>query len=170
MTISLIKAQKNITDARTVMHWRNDPTTLAMFYNQTPKAWNTFWHEYVYEYFIHASLTPLFATYNQEKIAFLRFNEYNDANLPQQTIDIDINIAPHHRGNGYARIIILQAVDLIFNNNLAASIIAEIKQHNIASIKSFQAAGFNMFDQKLKHINNQSIPIVRFIKNKHDHG
>ena len=60
----------------------------------------------------------------------------------QGTAEVHISIAQEHRGRGIGRRAIQLACEELFQEGLARRIIARIKLENLASIQSFESAGF----------------------------
>jgi len=164
MFIHLESAKKCESDARLVMTWRNDPETLKMFYHSQPKRWESFYTEYCTEYFTNPDLLPVFAYAEGETVGFLRFNAYEDAGIPGNVVDIDINLRPSKRGQGLGTEVLKRGVSHLFDKGYDA-VIAEVKQMNIASIRAFEKAGFSYVDSMNKRIEDtgETVPIFRFM-------
>jgi N-acetylneuraminate synthase len=167
MFIYLEAARKCESDAKLVMEWRNDPETLKMFYHSKPKYWDSFYYEYCNEYFKDVDLLPVFALFKGEKVGFLRFNKYKDDKIKGNVADIDINLSPQKRYLGLGAEIIKKGVYYLFNKGYE-TVVAEIKQINIASIRAFEKAGFLYFDSMDKKIKDtgEIFPIYRFTLHK----
>lgn len=151
--ISFVVCRPIEEHARQVMEWRNDPTTLAMFYHHEPKIWATFWPEFCNTYFVHApALPPLFALSHTQRIGFLKFSPVKHPNqLSGLTVDISINIAPTARGKGLGTRVLTACLNYLREQGVK-SVYAEVLFHNTASIKAFHAAGFAAFLQTEKYI------------------
>ena len=167
MLIQLKTARKCESDAKLVMEWRNDPETLKMFYHSKPKRWGFFYHEYCNEYFKDDELPPVFALFRDEKIGFLRFNKYRDDKIKGNIADMSINLCPKKRGFGFGMEIIKKGAEYLFNKGYE-TILAEIKQINIVSIRTFEKAGFMCLDSMDKKIKDTGkvFHIYRFILHK----
>ncbi|MCB0273037.1 MAG: GNAT family N-acetyltransferase [Bdellovibrionales bacterium] len=165
MYIYFEKARKTQDDAKLIMKWRNDPHTLEMFYDQTPKKWPSFWQEYQKDYFQKNALTPRFAKLEGKKVAFLRSSSYVDKKISGKVFDIDINLAKPYRNKGLSSVILEKFARIIFASG-ADTIVAEVKKTNLASIKAFERAGFVFFDEMTKHKHNKQFEIVRLMKKK----
>lgn len=147
-------------DARLVMEWRNDPATLAQFFHQTPKAWESFRREFRDDYFRHAHLPPLFAVLYGDRVAFLRFLPYGGR---RAACDVSINVAPGRRGQGIGAAV-LRAVQGVLRSSGIDEIVAEIRPDNVASRSAFEAAGFAFWDATQKRVADldEPIDIVRY--------
>lgn len=133
--ISITPVSKTNNDAKLIMDWRNDSITRKNSLNQSVKTWDTFREEFYNNYFKNI---PLFALYNRQKIAFVSFLFHEDNSLK-----IGINLAPDFRGKGLSTPIIKESINYIKNNypNIK-TIIAEIKETNLPSIKAFTNNNF----------------------------
>lgn len=139
--------------ARLIMDWRNDPVTLSMFYHHEPKVWESFWPEFRNSYFNGACIPgPVFALADGERVGFLRFQSVSHPlGFSGLTVDISINISPSFRGCGLGTEVLKAALDYL-NRAGIDSVYAEVVQHNHASIKAFDSAGFVFLDQARKSI------------------
>ncbi len=138
--------QKNESDAKLILQWRNDPETLRMSFHTKAKVWESFFKEFTQSYFSFPDLPPLFAVVDGERVAFLRFRP-----LPGHSCDISINVAPAARGRGFGTQI-LKEVQSIIRTQGYHSLYAEIKPENAASCKAFEAAGFQFLGEEKKEI------------------
>jgi sialic acid synthase SpsE/RimJ/RimL family protein N-acetyltransferase len=138
-------------DAELVMAWRNDATTLSMSFHQEPKEWQAFWPEFLDSYFVHSPvLDPVFALADGERVAFLRFRPVDHPQgLSGLTVDISINVAPHRRGRGVGKRVLIAAQRYLLGRGVE-SVYAEILSHNHGSARVFQAAGFSRIGERNK--------------------
>ena len=120
------------------------------------KKWEFFKNEYYNNYFKNI---PLFAIIDQTKVAFISFIKNNEKSLT-----IGINVNPEYRGKKLSTPIILKSIEYIKNNYpTAEQIIAEIKEENIPSIKTFQNSNFILEGSFEKIINDKPIHIKKYI-------
>ena len=160
--IFLTNVNPNDSDGELIMKWRNDKDTLQNSFNQTIYTWDIFKNIFYNKYFCNTFL-PMFACLEGKKIAFVGGM---DGDIPK-SLEISINIAPEFRGKGLSVIIIKKTIEYISKHyqNKINCIIAEIKESNIPSQRSFTNAGFKFIDKIYK--NNDCIHIYRFyIMNK----
>jgi N-acetylneuraminate synthase len=128
--------------ARRVMDWRNDPVTLAMFYHQEPKVWDSFWPEYRDDYFSNPALPPAFALLDDQPVAFFRFQAIESpSGIRPPTVDISVNLAPELRGQGIG-VRALCGVGPYLGGRGINTVLAEVRKENEASRKAFVAAGW----------------------------
>jgi RimJ/RimL family protein N-acetyltransferase len=131
----VLPAQRNDEDGKLVMLWRNDPVTQKMSFNQKHKEWKDFKLEYYEGYFHH---TPLFVAFQGEKIAFVSImqKEGND-------YLIGINLDPKRRGKRLSTPVLVAISDYVRKQMPHVKrIVAEIKDENVASKKTFVRAGY----------------------------
>lgn len=128
--------------ARLIMEWRNDPNTLAMSYDPTPKIWANFWTEFQKEYFTVPRCSPLFCLQDQQAVAFIRFRpiHYRDYD-PAHSCEISINLDPLKRGKGLGTLCLELASDYLREKGYH-HVVADIKKDNRASHKIFRKAGY----------------------------
>lgn len=163
--ITFREAEKTEKDARLVMDWRNDLQTRAMSFHNELKTWETFWGEYCAEYFCNPHLPTLFAYYDQDNIAVIKFNKYaSEMGIQENAIDIGINMAPKSRKKGLGTIV-LRKVTLYMLKQGYSAIVAEIKPENSQSIAAFIKAGYTLLDSVDKRVNGSKeiVHVNRYI-------
>ena len=136
--VQIISVNKNNNDAELIMKWRNDINTRKNSFNQNEYKWDEF-KKIFYEKYFNNQLPPLFALYENNKIAFI--GSMNT--IEKDTIEISINIDPNYRNKKLSIPIINEVLKYIQKNNpFINNIRAEIKSFNISSIKCFEKSGF----------------------------
>jgi sialic acid synthase SpsE/RimJ/RimL family protein N-acetyltransferase len=151
--------------ARQVMNWRNDPQTLSMFYHNDPKVWETFWPEFRDEYFKFSHLPPLFVRNSGDRVAFIRFLPCRSPVGCGLAVDVSLNVAPAHRGRGHGAAAIRLAVEFLGCDTDFDTVVAEVRKKNVASHKTFLAAGFRKLDDTHHTVpeTGEQCPIGRYI-------
>lgn len=150
LTVELVQNVER--DAKTIMNWRNDPQTLASFYDTRPKVWDKFWPEFQNNYFNDSSLPAIFVFLSNDRVAFVRFKQIEDPRgTNEKTCDISVNVNPDFRGKGLGAQSIAKASQFAIGRGFK-NILAEIKLGNLPSIRSFEKAGYKRLDQVVKHI------------------
>ena len=135
--IQIISVNKNDNDAQLIMKWRNDINTRKNSFNQNEYKWDEF-KKIFYEKYFNNQLPPLFALYENNKIAFI--GSMNT--IQKDTIEISINIDPNYRNKKLSIPIINEVLKYIQKNYPSINNIrAEIKSF-IISIKCFEKSGF----------------------------
>lgn len=163
MFIFLEEAKKSPEDAKKVMEWRNDPTTLSMSFRGSPKQWPDFLDEYIREYFPDVPVPPHFALYQGESAVFLKIKK-NQNHSSHGSFDIDINVNPKLRGKGIGTLAIKKFSELVFQKPEVERLIAEIKIENKASIRAFQKAGFHFLEEATTTVAGENCRIYRFCR------
>ena len=145
--IQIINVNKNDNDAQLIMKWRNDINTRKNSFNQNEYKWDEF-KKIFYEKYFNNQLPPLFALYENNKIAFI--GSMNT--IEKDTIEISINIDPNYRNKKLSIPIINEVLKYIQKNNpFINNIRAEIKSFNISSIKCFEKSGFLFCNKEIKN-------------------
>ena len=150
MSITIQEVEPTNENGLLIMEWRNNETTRNMCYNSDIKIWNEFKEVFKHNYFDNY-IKPLFAYYNNEKIAFIGCvsNNKSDKETNNEVCKISINISPEYRGKKLGKIIINKSIEYIKKNfPLTKKIIAEIKPINIASYKLFESCDFMYIGSK----------------------
>src|ERR1700733_15300368 len=105
-TIAFECVRPSKAHARLIMEWRNDPETLKMSYHSTPKVWDSFFSEFISEFFSFPDLPSLFAVVKGQPAAFLRLGPTaNPDGLDRRCFDISLNGPPGVRRLGLGRMI-----------------------------------------------------------------
>lgn len=149
--------------ARLIMLWRNDPDTLAASFHSRPKIWESFYPEFISTYFTIPQLTPLFILHNSKRIAFVRFRAVNHPiNPTEKCCELSLNVSPDKRGQGLGPKILKVCVDWAQRQGFPA-IVADIRQFNQRSIKTFESAGFLKIASGSKQ-DEETLEEIPFIK------
>ena len=145
--IQIIYVNKNDNDAQLIMKWRNDINTRKNSFNQNEYKWDEF-KKIFYEKYFNNQIPPLFALYENKKIAFI--GSMN--RIEKDTIEISINIDPNYRNKKLSIPIINEVLKYIQKNYpFVNNINAEIKSFNISSIKCFEKLGFIFCNKEVKN-------------------
>lgn len=133
-------------DSKDLFRWRNDPLTRQSSFNTNEVSWKE--HVRWFRDSLANPLRNIFVILNDvhEKIGQARFDRTGDS------AEIDINLAPEHRGKGYERVSIERGCARYFNNFPVTRIIAKIKKPNAASLRAFQNAGFSKYKECRGHV------------------
>ena len=158
--IKLVQVNKCDEDAKLIMEWRNDIHTLINSFRTVKYTWDEFIYIFHNNYFKN-SINPLFATLNNEKIAFIGFNDTKIKTV----IEISININPQFREKKLSVPIIQETIKYIKNNypNIE-KINALIKYFNVPSLQTFKKSNFE-FKEKII-MNNEIIHVYEYNMNK----
>lgn len=158
--IKLIEVKNNEDDGKIILSWRNDKDTLKNSFRNVKYEYKEFMDIFK-KYYFKNQLNPLFAYYNNEKIAFIGTKDREN----KEIIDISINISPNYRNKKLSVPIIKEVLKYIKNKLENINIInAEIKSFNYASINCFSKCNFYLKDKYL--INNELIFLYQYKFNR----
>lgn len=152
--------------AEIIFVWRNDPVTRMNSFHTEEKVWDHFFQEF-HDYFHFPDLPPIFALKDGERVAFLRFDPVEDfagpGNGPERRCcSLSINVAPSFRGKGVGSVLLDEVKPWIQQQGYAA-LYGEVKVENSISRKAFLKAGYRELPETIKIIDNDKIPIARFV-------
>jgi UDP-2,4-diacetamido-2,4,6-trideoxy-beta-L-altropyranose hydrolase len=136
MTLKLREAE--LSDARLLFAWANDPIARAQSFTQATIPWTD--HErWFTRKLADARCLLLIAEDAQGRpVGQIRFDLGEDA-----TAVISVAVAPDQRGRGYGAAAIAQACELLRVRHGALTVRAYIRLDNIASQRAFSRAGFS---------------------------
>lgn len=161
-------------NARLIMLWRNDPQTLAMSFHTQPKKWDSFYQEFLDDYFAFPDFPPLFVWHEGQRVAFLRFKPCpSPLGVNRRCCEVSINVSPEFRNKGIGSLV-LKAVNQWAAQQGIEDLYAEIKPENQSSQKAFLHAGYCQIEPSVKilTIAGEKVPIERFllslVPDKHD--
>ncbi|MBP2201425.1 RimJ/RimL family protein N-acetyltransferase [Methanococcus voltae] len=123
-------------DCKLLFDWRNDPEVRNNSGDSSELVYNN--HK---EWFFNALK-------NKDVVILLAINDNSEEvgqvrlNISKSQGIISISLDKSFRGNGYGTYIIKKASSIFLNNFHIKSIIAKIRKENLASVKSFEKAGY----------------------------
>ena len=128
-------------DSKTLFNWRNDPFTREMSRDSRPVPWSR--HEKWFNKALRDRSRLILICEDPNtgaQVGMVRF-DFTDERV--QSV-ISINLAPEMRGKGYAKPCLLAAIAyLVKNVPNCRTILADIKNTNLGSRKSFEGVGFS---------------------------
>lgn len=124
-------------DARLLWSWVNDEGVRRSSLRQDPIPWEE--HERWFDQRLHDPATVAFiAQFDDDTpVGQVRFDEVED-----HRFEVDVTVAPEHRKQRLAVTILSEAVARLHEMKPEAEAIALVRPENLASIRSFEAAGF----------------------------
>lgn len=125
-------------DSRLAWQWRNDLQTRAMSRSGAEISWpeHVVWYERVAG---DSNRTLLIAEHDSASLGVVRFDSSG-----ADVAEISLNLAPELRGRRFAGPLLAIACQYGFEILCLERIDAEIKSENAASIRVFEAAGFEL--------------------------
>ena len=135
---SVTLRQANDRDCEMIWHWRNDPEVRSVALNQEPLAWTT-----LTDWFYQAQDAPnqqvwIIENAIDQPIGEVCF-EIDDRN-DQASINMLLDQTNRSRGTG--ALLIKLALEQLYTTTNVTQVVAQMRSGNIASEKSFRAAGF----------------------------
>jgi RimJ/RimL family protein N-acetyltransferase len=123
-------------DTELLWQWANDPQTRASAFNTDPIPWETH-HRWFDGRILSADCAIWILTSGQGvPLGQIRYDRIGDG------AEVDISIAPEHRGKGLAIPLIQMTLPLVRNVWSPNYVEAHVKETNTPSQKSFRRAGF----------------------------
>lgn len=124
-------------DCRDLWTWRNDAQTRSMSISTEEVSWSA--HEaWFHDVQADPARTILIGLLGGEKIGMCRFDEHAG---PPARMEVSINLNPGFRGRRLAVPLLHSAIST-FRLKRAGEIVAQVRDENVASIRTFERAGF----------------------------
>ena len=130
-------------DSKEIFEWRNDELTRQMSHTSEVVEWEG--HRRWFENSLSSQCRLLLICEGifSEKIAIVRFDLEADDAL------VSINLSPNQRGKGFAKDCLSSSIDYISKKYKDLQyLMAEIKEINLASQKTFLGVGFELYEVK----------------------
>lgn len=163
--VAIEKARLDKCCAKIAFQWRNDELTRKMSFNSFHVSWRAFWRQYK-TYFDIKDFSPVFITYEDKKIGFVRFEMFDNPYTDKicTSLMIIINIAPEYRGKRVGSTAIKKIVKFFLQKGVDC-FFADIKSENIISKKAFINSGFKICEEKNNYKNSfeKTMKISRFV-------
>ena len=135
---SVTLRRANDSDCEMIWHWRNDPEVRSVALNQEPLAWTT-----LTDWFYHTQEDPNHQVWIVENAINQPIGEVSfeiDDRNDQASINMLLDQTNRSRGTG--ALLIKLALEQLFATINVTQVVAQMRSGNIASEKSFRAAGF----------------------------
>lgn len=129
-------------DIEQLFEWANDDVVRKNAVNQEKIDWED--HKKWYNSRDFGSRTFIFILEeNSESVGQIRFDKI------ENNYEIDYSIDEKYRGKGYGITILKEGIDKLFSGlKENVSILAKVKQENIASFKVFKKCGFSLINKE----------------------
>ena len=129
-------------DSELLWHWANDPAVRSNSFNPQPISWEDHvrWFD---EVLADADRILLIAEDDDGPLGQIRFDREADG-----AFEADVSIGTTHRGRGLGAALIRAGVQSLVELHEDVRVRALVLPHNVASSKSFEAAGFKVVDRR----------------------
>ena len=139
--IKIRSAKEN--DSRDIFEWRNDKITRQMSHSSEIIDYENHSRWYSSSLDSESRILLICEDDSNEKIAIIRFD------ISESSAVISINLNPTQRGKGLARSCLIGSIEFFSREYIGINnLIAEIKEDNIASQKTFLGIGFTKYNLK----------------------
>mgnify|MGYP001339852019 CR=1 FL=1 len=137
--IKIRNAKKS--DSKDIFEWRNDELTRQMSHTSKIIEWENHVTWYSNSLDLENCILLICEDYDNEKIAVTRFD------ISESSAIISINLNPIWRGKNLAKLCLIKSIEF-FSREYSEinSLIAEIKEDNFASQKTFLGIGFAKYN------------------------
>ncbi len=144
-------------DCRLLWTWANDPNVRASAFSEGPIPFED--HERWFSRKLRDPNTVIFIAETRAgaPVGQVRFDV--DA---QGDAEIDFSVAREWRGRGYGREILEMGAARLFATGRAARVHGAVKESNLASQRSFEAAGFTTASRT----DERGTPVVVFVRSR----
>tara|TARA_B100000212_G_C27316175_1_gene508030 strand:- start:680 stop:1135 length:456 start_codon:yes stop_codon:yes gene_type:complete len=135
-----------IEDSDELLNWRNDVVTRNSFFNK--KVINKIDHEKWFKKILSSKTSIVVILFeDHDKIGVVRYD------LIKKLINVSININPLFRQKGYGSKMLIESEPHIHKNSCFKKdkIIAKIIKENIASVKVFKKAGYQLESEEKRY-------------------
>ncbi len=149
-------------DVLQVMTWRNDPDARRASHHTEPMVWPAYQAEFLKNY-SGVAPAPVFILVDGERVGFMGFRRYPDWQR-QTAVSLDILLAPERRGKGLGGEALRQ-VPVLAAGSAVAAVIAEVREDNAASIKTFDGSPLRFRDTVVKTVpgGSASYRVLRYV-------
>ena len=141
MDVKIRRAKED--DSKDIFQWRNDELTRQMSHTSEIIDWEN--HKRWYSTSLDSKTRILLICEDDqnEKIAIVRFD------ISESNAVISINLNPTKRGKSLAKSCLIRTIEFFSKKHFKIKkLIAEIKEDNIASQKTFLGIGFTKYNLK----------------------
>jgi len=141
INIKIRSAKEN--DSKDIFEWRNDELTRRMSHTSKIIGWKKHSRWYSQSLVSEKRILLICEDDSNKKIAIIRFD------MHESNAVISINLNPTQRGKGLAKLCLIRSIEFFSKEySEIKSLIAEIKEENIVSQKTFVDIGFKKYNFK----------------------
>lgn len=147
-----------LEDCQLLWRWANDPIVRSASFSQQLIPYEQ--HEQWFLNKLKSSSCRFYIAFNHhnQPIGQIRFDFLKNS-TPAEA-EVSISIDAQHRSKGFGKLLIQSGVDRLFQESNTQIVYAFVKPENLASIKSFELAGFRRISQEMR----DGTPASRFVK------
>ena len=139
--VKIRSAKEN--DSKDIFEWRNDELTRQMSHTSEIIEWENHSRWYSNSLDSESRILLICEDDRKEKIAIIRFD------ISESNAVISINLNPTQRSKGLAKSCLIESIEFFSKEYIEIkNLIAEIKEENIASQKTFLSIGFTKYTLK----------------------
>lgn len=134
--IELVVRQAQLEDAMDIFRWRNDPLVCAVsrHHDAISEADHMAWYSCALD---DPNRLLFIGILDGEKVGIVRFD-----NRLESVWEVSINVASEARGRGLGQCLLKGALRHLYRGFPSAFVLAAARVNNQASLKLFQASGF----------------------------
>ena len=151
-----------IEDSLDILSWRNDPTTRYMSFenNIVDKKSHEKWYQNVLK---NPNNIMVVGFIGEVKVGVVRFT------IKKSEIIISINMGVDSRGKGLAPILLVASEKFLEKKLGVVKLVAEVKEENVASVKTFLKAGYEHYKKEKRDIGEVNVfkKTVNLLKSLH---
>jgi len=137
--IKIRSAKEN--DSKDIFEWRNDEITREMSHSSEIIEWENHSRWFSSSLGSKSRILLICEDDCNEKIALIRFDIFESNSV------ISINLNPTQRGKGLAKSCLIRSIEFFSKEYIEIeNLIAQIKENNIASQKTFLGIGFTKYN------------------------
>lgn len=137
--IKIRSAKEN--DSKDIFEWRNDEITREMSHTSEIIEWENHSKWFSSSLGSKSRILLICEDDYSEKIALIRFDIFESNSV------ISINLNPTQRGKGLAKSCLIRSIEFFSKEYIEIeNLIAQIKENNIASQKTFLGIGFTKYN------------------------
>jgi len=137
-----------LEDCHLFWRWANDPIVRSASFS--PQSIPYEQHEQWFLNKLKSSSCCFYIAFNHhdQPIGQIRFDFLKNG-IPEE-VEVSISIDAQHRSKGFGRLLIQSGVERLFQETNTQRVYAFVKSENLASIKSFERAGFRRISKEFR--------------------
>jgi RimJ/RimL family protein N-acetyltransferase len=136
---------RNVTveDCRLLFNWVNDPENRGMAFSKDTISWKSHCQWFNSKIGCSESRIYIALDMQEEAICQIRFDQ-----VDEKKVEVDVSIAPSHRGKGYGSRLIELGTLKLFSESSIQTAHALVKCQNKKSIQAFKKANYRLLQEE----------------------